>query len=192
MAFALDHINAGEVFIMDTLKHGMTGYRIPSYMEEILTHSYCPYFIKMSIIRDGDSYKFSYRPGRLTRLRTGELDTYEKLMLLRSLITINEAAESFLIGAENYLIEPELVYTDGEGVAPSNMKLLFYPDVKKLRFPRKLMLFSERIRNQNQKEEKELLGHIREVLEGGDLNRAKMLLDKNLIRIESREMRRAG
>lgn len=178
--------------MMDTLKHGLTGYRIPGYMEEILTHSYCPYFIRMSIIRDGDSYKFSYRPGRLTRLKAGELDTYEKLMLLRSLITINETAEGFLIGAENYLIEPELVYTDGAGVTPANIRLLFYPDVKKLKFTRKLMLFSERIRKQSDREEKELLGHIREVLESGDLNKAKMILDKNLIRIENREARRAG
>ena len=176
---------------MGTLKHGLNGYRIPAYMEEILAHNYCPYFIRMSIVRDGDSYKFSYRPGKLIRLRTEDLDTYGRLMLLRSLITINEAAEGYLISAENYLLEPELLYTDGRGTAPGNIRLLFYPDVRRLRFSQKLMLFEERIKSSG-REERELMGPLGEILEGGDINRAKLYLDKHILRIESRTVSKAG
>ena len=100
---------------MDTIKHGMNGYRIPAYMEEILTHNYCPYFVRMTIVRDGQSYRFSYRPGRLTRLNTEDLDIYGRLMLLRSVIAVCEAAQGYLIGPENYLLnERRREWTDGQ------------------------------------------------------------------------------
>lgn len=177
---------------METIKHGMKGYRIPSYMEEILTHNYCPHFMRMSMIRDGQSYRFSYRPGSMTRVNIQDLDIYGKLVLLRSLITINESAESYLIPAENYLLEPELIYTSDGNTTAGSIRILFYPDVRRVRFPDKLMRFSERIREGCSKDECELIGQFGEALEGGDLNRARLLLDKNILRIEGRSLNRAG
>ncbi len=171
---------------MDTIRHGMNGYRIPSYMEEILTHNYCPHFVRMSMVREEQSYRFTYRPGRLTKLSTDSLDTYGRLILLRSLITVNESAEGYLISAENYLLEPELIYTDGNSVTADSIKIMFYPDVKRLRFPDKFMRFTDRIRGNCRKDEREILEQLIGIAESQDMNRARMLLDKNILRIESR------
>ena len=177
---------------MDTLKHGMNGYRIPAYMEEILTHNYCPYFVRMTIVRDGQSYKFSYRPGRLIRINTDTLDIYERLMLLRSLISVCESAQGHLIGPENYLLEPELIYTDGGTLTAGKLRILFYPDVRKIRLPQKLMQFIDRISSGINKEDRQILSQLREVIETEDLNRAKLFLDKHIVRIESRSFGKAG
>lgn len=119
---------------MNFLNHSLNGYRIPLYIEEILTHNYCPCFMRMSMVREGESYKFSYRPGSLTRINPKGMDTYEKLLLVRSLITVKETAESYLISAEDYLFEPELVYTTDMSLSAQDLKILFYPDVRKLDF----------------------------------------------------------
>lgn len=176
---------------MDNLRHGMNGYTIPAYIEEILTHNYCPAFIRMSIVREGQSYRFSYRPGNLSKLRTQELDTYGRLMLLRSLITLNESAESYLITADNYLLEPELIYTFRDRTETDNVRILYYPDTKKMRFSAKLLLFAERIKDKTNREERELAEQFSEILNSGDLNRAKFFLDKNIMRIEGRTLSRA-
>ena len=171
---------------MEAIKHGLNGYRMPSYMEEILTHNYCPYFVRMSMIRDGESYKFTYRPGSMNRLNTDNLDTYNRLMLLRSLISVKEAAEGYLIGAENYLLEPELIYTLGDMMVAGNIRIMFYPDVRKIRFPGKLMQFTDRITEGTGREERELFSQFRDITESGDINRSRMFLDKNILRIEGR------
>ena len=177
---------------MDTIKHGMNGYRIPAYMEEILTHNYCPYFVRMTIVRDGQSYRFSYRPGRLTRLNTEDLDIYGRLMLLRSVIAVCEAAQGYLIGPENYLLEPELIYSEGGILTAGKLRIMFYPDIRKVRLPQKLMQFIERIGNGLGREDRELLSQLRELIEKEDVNRAKMFLDKHIVRIESRSFGKAG
>ena len=38
---------------MENIRQDLTGYRMPAYMEEILTENYCGNFMKMSIVRDG-------------------------------------------------------------------------------------------------------------------------------------------
>ncbi len=177
---------------METIRHGMTGYHIPAYMEEILTRNYCPCFVRMTMIRDGDTYRFSYRPGKFTKLNTASLDTYGRLVLLRSVITLSESAQGYLISPENYLLEPELIYSADNSTLPGHLRILFYPDVKRMKFPQKLMLFNERIRNNSIRDERELLGSLRDILDSGDINRAKMFLDKNILRIESRQLNKAG
>ena len=177
---------------MDTIKHGMNGYRIPAYMEEILTHNYCPYFVRMTIIRDGQSYRFSYRPGRLTRLDTDSLDIYERLMLLRSLISVCEAAQGHLIGPENFLLEPELIYTEGGTLTAGKLRIMFYPDARKVRLPQKLMQFTDRISTGLSKDDRQTLSHLREIIETEDINRVKLFLDKQIVRIESRSFGIAG
>ena len=177
---------------MNTIKHGMTGYHIPAYMEEILTHNYCPCFVRMTMVRDGESYKLSYRPGNMKKLDVSSLDTYRKLLLLRSLIWISETAQNYLIGPECYLIEPELIFAQKNSTLAGKIRLLFYPDAKKMKLTGKLMLFAERIRDNNKRSERELFDQLREVIETGDVNRVKMFLDKHILRIENRTGIKAG
>lgn len=177
---------------MNTLKHGMRGHHIPAYIEEILTHNYCPYFVRMTMVREGDSYNFSYRPGNLTKLDITTLDAYGKLLLLRSVMTINEATRNYLIGSENYLIEPELIYSSGNSTLAKDIKILFYPDIRRVKFSQKMMHFTERIRDEHRRNENELLTIFRDIMETDDINKGKMFLDKHILRIESRSLSKAG
>ena len=181
-----------EVITMDAIRHGMNGFRIPSYMEEILTNNYCPSFVRMSMVREGDSYRFTYRPGNLIKLNPDNLDTYGILMLLRSVIAANETAAGYLIAAENYLLEPELIYMKERSVAAGSIRIMFYPDVNRLRFSNKLTGFTGRIIQGRSKEERELLRPLIEIAESGDINKAGMFLDKNILRIENRLLSSAG
>lgn len=177
---------------MNTLKHGMTGHHIPAYIEEILTHNYCPCFVRMTMVREGDSYNFSYRPGNLKRLDVSSLDAYGKLLLLRSVMTISEVTKNYLIRAEDYLIEPELIYSADNSTLAKDLKVLFYPDIRRVVFPQKMMRFTERIRDEHRRDENELLTIFRDIMETGDINKGKMFLDKQILRIESRSFSKAG
>ena len=73
---------------MERIKQDMTGYRMPAYIEEILTQNYCDNFMRMSILRDKGSYSFSYKPGGMNRLDPGSMSLYDKLLLLRNLISM--------------------------------------------------------------------------------------------------------
>ena len=146
----------------------------------------------MNIVREDQSYRFTYRPGHLMRLDTEGLDSYGKYMLLRSLITISEAAEGYLIGAENYLLEPELLYTTGGGTSPDHIRILFYPDVRRKRFQNKLLQFTDRISKNSSREEREVLQQFMELIGKGEINKEKMFLDKKILRIENRSFGKAG
>ena len=54
------------------------------------------------------------------------------------------------------------------------------------------MLFTERIKDNSKREERELLTQFTDTLEAGDINRAKMFLDKHILRIENRSFSKAG
>jgi hypothetical protein len=164
----------------------MTGYKMPGYVEEILTQNYCGTFMNMSIIRDNGTYSFSYRPGCYTRLDTSGLKLYDKLLLLRNLISVSESASDHLIKADSYLLEPELIYSKKGRVDTRSLKLMYYPDIKKLDFRYKFVIFANRILDPNKKEEREIAERIREAAEPGDINRIKLFLDKNILRLEGR------
>ena len=66
-----------------------------------------------------------------------------------------------------------------------SLRLLFYPDVKKLEFRYKIVLFADRILNKSVREEREMAERIRSAAEPGDINRLKMFLDKTMQRMES-------
>ena len=170
---------------MQRINQNMTGYRIPAYVEEILTENYCKNFVRMSIIKDSGKYSFSYKPAGLSRLDPSSMGLYEKLLLIRNLISMSETASDHLIEAESYLIEPELVYSKGGNVDINSLRLLYYPDIKKLEFRYKIVLFADRILNRNIREEREMAERIRSAAEPGDLNRLKMFLDKTILRLES-------
>lgn len=171
---------------MERIKQGMTGYRMPAYIEEILTQNYCDNFMRMSILRDKGSYSFSYKPGNLNKLDPDSMSLFDKLLLLRNLISMSESTEDHLIGSESYLLEPELVYARGRNVDIDSLRIMYYPDVKKLDFRYKIVLFADRIMNKTKKEEREMAERIREAAASGDINRIKLFLDKAIIRLESR------
>ena len=171
---------------MERIKQDMTGYRMPAYIEEILTQNYCDNFMRMSILRDNGSYSFSYKPGNLNKLDPDSMSLYDKLLLLRNLISMSESTEDHLIGSESYLLEPELVYARGKNVDIDSLRIMYYPDVKKLDFRYKIVLFADRIMNKTKKEEREMAERIREAAAPGDINRIKLVLDKAIIRLESR------
>lgn len=170
---------------MERIRQDMTDYSMPAYVEEILTENYCKNFVRMSIVRESGNYSFNYKPAGLTRLDPGKMNLYDKLLLLRNLISMSENTSEHLIGAESYLLEPELVYAKGGSVDIESLKLLFYPDVKKLDFRYKIVLFADRILNKEIREEREMAERIRESAQPGDMNRLKMFLDKNILRLEN-------
>ena len=172
--------------MMQRIRQDMTGYRMPGYVEEILTQNYCGMFMNMSIIRDKGTYSFNYKPGCYTRLETKGMRLYDKLLLLRNLISVSENASDHLIRADSYLLEPELVYSKSGRVDIRNLKIMFYPDIKRLDFRYKLVIFANRIFDTSIKEEREMADRFREAAEPGDINRIKLFLDKNIMRLEGR------
>ena len=176
----------GRINEMGRIKHEMTGYIMPAYIEEILTQNYCENFMRMSILKDNGSYSFSYKPGNLSRLDPDSMSLYDKLLLLRNLISMSESTEDHLIGSESFLLEPELIYAKDRNVDLDSIRIMYYPDVKKLDFNYKIVLFANRIMNKTIKEEREMAERIREAAAPGDINRIKLFLDKTIIRLESR------
>jgi hypothetical protein len=69
---------------------------------------------------------------------------------------------------------------------------MFYPDVRRMRLPQKLMQFIDRIGSGIPREDREILGQLRNLLETEDINRARLFLDKHIVRIESRSFGKAG
>ena len=170
---------------MERIKQDMTGYRMPAYIEEILTQNYCENFMRMSILKDKGSYSFSYKPGGFNRLDPGSMSLYDKLLLLKNLIIMSEMTEDHLIGSESYLLEPELIYAKGKRVDMDSLRIMYYPDAKRLDFRYKIVLFADRIMNKSIREEREMAERIREAAEPGDLNRVKLFLDKAILRLEN-------
>lgn len=170
---------------MERIRQNMAGFRMPAYVEEILTQNYCPGFMRMSIIREEDRYAFSYKTDSFARLDASRMRLYDKLLLIRNLISMSESNSDHLINAESYLIEPELVYARRGRVDIGNLRLMYYPDVKMLDFRYKIVIFADRIMNREIREEREMAARIREAAEPGDINRIKMFLDKTLSRMEN-------
>ena len=170
---------------MNRINQNMSGYRMPAYVEEILTENYCENFVRMSIIKENGNYSFSYKPAGLCRLDAASMKLYDKLLLIRNLISLSENTSEHLIGAESYLLEPELVYSKGGNIDFNSLRLLFYPDVKRLEFRYKIVLFADRILDKSLKEEREMAERIRSAAESGDINRIKMFLDKTILRLEN-------
>lgn len=172
--------------VMQRIRQDMNGYRIPAYVEEILTENYCRCFMRMSIVKEHGRYSFSYKPDSFVRLDPAGMKLYDKLLLIRSLISMSECASDHLIEPENYLLEPELVYAREGLMEKGSLKLMFYPDVRKLELRFKIVVFADRIMNREIRDEREMAGQIREAAESGDINRIKLFLDKNILRLENR------
>lgn len=159
--------------------------RLPLYIEDILSNNYCPSFLNMSMVRENENYIFNYRTGRYKRIDMSKLNTYFKLVLLRSIILLKERNENWLIRSENYLIEPELIYSLNNNVDDGNVRILFYPDYKKQPFDEKISMFADKIKNKKDRNEIELIDKFKSLAMLNDWNKMKIFLDKNILRIET-------
>ena len=171
---------------MKEVRQEISEYRLPTYIEDILTHNYCPNFLRMSMVRENNDYIFSYQTERYQKIDIGKLDTYEKLVLLRTIISLNDGNEDWLIKAENYLLEPELIYTLNNNVNEGCVRLLFYPDYKRMTFQKKIILLADKIKNRRNKFESDLIEQFKDTCEFSDWNRTRLFLDKNIMRIRNR------
>ena len=160
--------------------------KLPMYMEDILTNNYCPNFLRMSMVREDHDYRFSYKTERYTRLDINRLNTYDKLILLRSIISLNERNEDWLIKAENYKLDPSLIYSLNNNVEEGCIRLLFYPDDTRTSFRKKIVSFAEAIKNKRNRSETELLDDFKSVCTNSDWNRTRLFLDKNILRMRNR------
>ena len=171
---------------MKELREDVGECKIPTYIEDILTHNYCPNFLRMSMVRESDDYTFRYQQDRYKKIQIEKLNTYMKMILLKSLLEIVDRNEEWLIGAETYLIEPELVYSIDNSVDASSLKLLFYPDFSTVDLSTKIANFSRRITNLKDGEEVEMMNQFVDYVCANNWNKARIFLDKNILRMETR------
>lgn len=171
---------------MKEIRQRINECKIPRYMQDILTNNYCPYFLRMSMLHENEDYTFNYQLDRYKKLDIAILDTEDKLTLIKSIVLLKERNEKWLIGVENYLIDPELVYSIDNRVDENNIRILFYPDFNKLSFKVKMLRFVEKIKTFSNHEEIELLNQFKVIVDTNDWNRAKLFLDKNILRMATR------
>lgn len=171
---------------MKEVRSTINEYKLPTYIEDILTHNYCPNFLRMSMVREDNDYVFSYQTERFEKIDIDKLNTYDKMVLLRTIISLNDENEDWLVKAENYLLEPELVYSLNNHVEEGCIRLLFYPDFKRMTFQKKIMLFAEKIKNKRNKTEVDMIENFKSICEMSDWNRTRLYLDKNIIRMRNR------
>ena len=169
---------------MKELREDASECKIPTYIEDILIHNYCPNFLRMTMVREGSDYTFNYQTERYKKIDIGSLDTYDKLVLLRTVIAMRDGNEDWLIQDENYVLDPELIYTINNSVQEGSIRMLYYPDYKRMSFKKKMLEFVEKIRNSRNKIENDLLDKFKSVCELNDWNRTRLFLDKNILRMQ--------
>ena len=137
------------------------------------------------MVKENNDYIFSYQTERYQILDVNRLTTLDKLVLLKSIIRINDYNEDWLIKAENYLLEPELIYTINNKVTDGNIRLLFYPDFNRATFKKKIVLFSDKIKNRKNKNECDIIEGFKTICENNDWNRTLLYLDKHILRMNN-------
>lgn len=166
------------------LKQEITGYHMPMYLNDILTGNYNRNFLRMSIIKDGDAYMFSYDTADLRKIKTGDMTLHEKMQLIRGIIEISEENDNHLVMARKYLLEPELIYSRNNSVTKERLKLLFYPDFNEMEFEDKLILFIDRITDMRRETEVKEMEDLKEMVLKGDRLRLLRYLDKRIVRLD--------
>lgn len=166
------------------LKQEITGYHMPMYLNDILTGNYNRNFLRMSIIKDGDAYMFSYDTADLRKIKTGDMTLHEKMQLIRGIIEISEENDNHLVMARKYLLEPELIYSRNNSVTKERLKLLFYPDFNEMEFDDKLILFIDRITDMRKETEVKEMEDLKEMVLKGDRLRLLRYLDKRIVRLD--------
>lgn len=167
-----------------SLKQGITEYSMPLYMQDILSNHFCPNFLKMTIVYNNNSYMFYYETGIKKKVDYSKLCTREKLTLLINLMTINFENEEWLIKGDSYLLEPELIYSIGNGVEFGNLWILFYPDFRHKSFSDKLAIFAENIKDKSNSEEVGIIEQFKLAIVSEEPYKARRILEKNIDRLE--------
>ena len=166
-----------------TIRQSISNYHMPMYMCEILVNNYCPSFLSMSIVKEDDSYMFSYETGYSKKLEWRELELLDKLIMLRSIVKLNGIGEDWLIGADTYLLEPDLIYSYNNSVYTDEMKLLFYPDFEKMPFSEKMPAFIEKIKDKRNRRECEILDKLKQLAKENDFVQFDRILEKSISRL---------
>ena len=174
----------GRPAVKKWLKQEITGDHMPMYLNDILTGNYNRNFLRMSIIKDGDAYMFSYDTADLRKIKTGEMTLHEKMQLIRGIIEISEENDNHLVMARKYLLEPELIYSRNNSVTKERLKLLFYPDFNEMEFEDKLILFIDRITDMRKETEVKEMEDLKEMVLKGDRLRLLRYLDKRIVRLD--------
>lgn len=164
------------------IRQSITDYRMPRYICEILCNHYAKAFLDMTIICENDTYIFSYDKKNKRRLVYRELTELDKLQLVLTLIMINDNNCQMLIGAERYLIEPELIYSVRNRTDYNSVGILFYPDTTMTPFNIKLIRFMDKIGTKNKKKAINCFELIKDELAKNEIYRAKSIAEKNLNR----------
>ena len=170
------------------IRQSITDYKMPRYICEILCNHYAKAFLDMTIICENDTYIFSYDKKNKRRLVYRELTEIDKLQLVLTLIMINDNNCQMLIGAERYLIEPELMYSANNRTKYGQVGLLFYPDTTMTPFNVKLIRLIDKIVPQNKKKAVNCFELIKAELSKNDLYRARSICEKYISRAMSEKI----
>ena len=165
------------------VRQSITDYKLPRYICEILCNHYAKAFLDMTIICENNKYIFSYDKKNKQRLIYRELTEMDKLQLVLTLILINDNNRQMLIGAERYLIEPELIYSVSNRTYYNNIGILFYPDTTMTPFNIKLLRFIDKIETKNKKKVMDCFGLIKDELAKNEIYRARSIAEKHLNRM---------
>lgn len=177
------HVQSVEVKKVEKeIRQSITDYKMPRYICEILCSRYAKSFLEMTIICENDTYIFSYNKKNKKRLMYRDLTEVDKLQLILTFIMINEANRQMLIGAERYLIEPELIYTVENRTDYKSIRLLFYPDTTMTPFNIKLIRLIDKIVTKNKKKALNCFELIKEELAKNEIYRARRIAEKYLNR----------
>lgn len=181
----MDTLNVQSVEVKKVekeIRQSITDYKMPRYICEILCSHYAKSFLEMTIICENDTYIFSYDKKNKRRLLYRDLTEVDKLQLILTLIMINEVNRQMLIGAERYLIEPELIYAAENRTDYKSISLLFYPDTTMTPFNIKLIRIIDKIVTKNKKKALNCFELIKEELAKNELYRARSIAEKHLNR----------
>lgn len=155
---------------------------MPRYLIDILTGNYANTFLKMSVIKIGKTYEFTYDTGRFAKLDINTLDTVKKLSLIALIMDMNDRNENHLITGSTYLLDRELIYSAGMIINENTIKLMFRPDLTNSTFIYKLCAFTNSILDKNNSKECFVLKKLCDLISSGDDNKVRRYIDKSIER----------
>lgn len=169
----------------NSIKHIFEGYRMPIFLQDILARHYCPVFLKMSIVQMPDRMIFTYNDEGLRPIEVQRLDLIDKLELFRSVLGLCEETEMWLVKSESYILEPRFLYSSGQDFSQHKLRLLFYPDFRNVATTIKLSRFLDMLRDESVISEEEIFSDIRELVIAGDMQSARLYIDRCLSRLST-------
>ena len=165
---------------------------MPSYIEDILTNNYCPSFLRMSMIKESDEYRFNYKTDRYKKINVSMMNTLNKLILLKSIMNIKERNEEWLISIESYKLDTNMIYSLNNSVEEGSIRILYYPDKDNVSFSNKLCRLADELVDRKDKHEAELVNVFKDIVIRCEWNRAHLFLDKHILRLESQTGQKAS